>query len=242
VTVGLLPAGTRVVLLDIEGTTTPVAFVYDVLFPYARARVRDWLAARSSSDPVLREVVDGLRAEVEAEGGRLDDGDRELEAAVARVFALMDQDRKSRALKTLQGRIWEEGYAQGTLRGEVYPDVPAALERWTASGARVGIFSSGSVLAQTLLFRYSTAGDLTPLLRWHFDTAVGPKKDPASYGRIAGAVGVAPGAILFVSDTEMELDAARTAGLGTRLCVRPPAQLPNRSSHVVVTTFDDVAR
>ncbi len=140
----------------------------------------------------------------------------------------MDQDRKSRALKTLQGSIWEEGYAQGTLRGEVYPDVPAALERWTATGARVGIFSSGSVLAQTLLFRYSTAGDLTPLLRWHFDTSVGPKVDPASYGRIAGAVGVAPAAILFVSDTEKELDAARTAGLETRLCVRPPAQPPNR--------------
>jgi enolase-phosphatase E1 len=242
VTGGLLPAGTRVVLLDIEGTTTPVAFVYDVLFPYARARVRDWLAARSPSDPGLREVVDGLRAEVEAEGGRLDDGDRELEAAVARVVALMDQDRKSRALKTLQGRIWEEGYAAGTLRGEVYPDVPGALERWTASGARVGIFSSGSVLAQTLLFRYSTAGDLTPLLRWHFDTAVGPKVDPASYGRIAGAVGVAPAAILFVSDTEKELDAARTAGLESRLCVRPPALPPNRSSHVVVTTFDDLAR
>jgi enolase-phosphatase E1 len=234
VTAGL-PAGTRVVLLDVEGTTTPVAFVYDVLFPYARARVRDWLAARWSSDPGLREVVDGLRAEVEAEGGRLDEGDRELEAAVARVLTLMDQDRKSRALKTLQGRIWEEGYAQGTLRGEVYPDVPAALERWTASGARAGIFSSGSVLAQTLLFRYSTAGDLTPFLRWHFDTAVGPKVDPASYGRIAGAV-------LFVSDTEKELDAARAAGLGTRLCVRAPAQLPNRSSHVAVTTFDDLAR
>ena len=125
----------------------------------------------------------------------------------------MDRDRKSTPLKTLQGKIWEEGYQRGELVGEVFADVPPALSRWHAQGAPVGIFSSGSVLAQQLLFRHSSAGDLTPFLRWHFDTTTGKKADSDSYRRIAAAMNMTPQAIVFVSDIVAELDAARDAGL-----------------------------
>jgi len=228
------------VLLDIEGTTTPIAFVHDVLFPHARARVREWLAARLQSDPEAIEIVDGLRREYDAESAGGDALPWDLDAVVARVYALMDQDRKSHALKQLQGRIWQDGYASGALESNVYPDVPAALARWTGAGLTVGIFSSGSVLAQRLLFAHSDAGDLTPFLRWHFDTSVGAKVDAGSYRRIAAAVGVDAGDILFVSDVVRELEAAREAGLRTTLCVRPPAGRPATSGHAAIASFDEL--
>ena len=143
----------------------------------------------------------------------------------------MDRDRKSGPLKALQGRIWEQGYRDGELKGEVYPDVPAAFARWTADGVRIGIFSSGSVLAQQLLFANSTAGDLSRFLSCHFDTGVGAKGEAGSYRRIVEALGVAAARILFVSDVVKELDAAREAGLRTLLCVRPPASAPTSSTH-----------
>ena len=153
----------------------------------------------------------------------------------------MDQDSKDPALKEVQGRIWEEGYLSGELRGEVFDDVPRSLERWRREGVGAGIFSSGSVLAQKLLFRHSTAGDLTPFLRWHFDTAVGPKVDPESYCRIASAMGMPPADITFVSDVVRELDAAQTAGFRTALTVRPgnPAQ-PLPHGHAVIHSLDEV--
>jgi enolase-phosphatase E1 len=240
-------AGVRIVLLDIEGTTTPIAFVHDVLFPFARDRVRSWLAARPSSDPERLEVVEGLRAEQAADpewqqsdahaGGTIDE---ELDATVSYVHWLMDRDRKSRALKILQGRIWQDGYQRGELKGEVYPDVPAALVRWRTAGLDAGIFSSGSVLAQKLLFAHSGAGDLTPLLRWHFDTAVGAKIEAASYRRIVAAAGAEPAQVLFISDVVKELDAAREAGLQTLLCVRPPAVPPLAATHPIVHTLDEL--
>jgi enolase-phosphatase E1 len=234
---GLRSAGIVVVLLDIEGTTTPIAFVHDVLFPFARARARAWFAERDPSDPDVQEVVNGLRQELDAECSMVDTGSWTVEATLSHLFALMDQDRKSPALKNLQGKIWQEGYRSGALSGEVYADVPGALERWTAAGVQVGIFSSGSVLAQKLLFGHSNAGDLTRFLRWHFDTSAGPKIDAASYRRIVGALGVRADQVLFISDVARELDAARDAGLQTLLCARDP--LPP-ASHAVITTFDDV--
>ena len=162
VTTSLRDAGIRIVLLDIEGTTTPIAFVHDVLFPFARARVRDWLLARPFAGAEVQEIAAGLRHEYDAEtaGAQSPQSSREwhLDEVVGRVYALMDQDRKSTALKLLQGKIWQEGYASGALTSDVYADVPAALARWTRAGIGVGIFSSGSVLAQQLLFRHSTAG------------------------------------------------------------------------------------
>jgi enolase-phosphatase E1 len=218
----------QAVLLDIEGTTTPIAFVYEVLFPYVRRRLKASVEHLAAS-PEHAAVFDRLRAEHAAD---LTAGepvplwaDEPAAARVASILKylewLMDRDRKSTALKSLQGIIWEDGYRRGELVGQVFPDVPAALERWHERGIAVGIFSSGSVLAQQLLFRHSSAGDLTPRLRWHFDTTTGAKGDPESYRRIAARMGVPPGAVLFVSDVTAELDAARTAGMQTRLAIRP---------------------
>ena len=151
----------------------------------------------------------------------------------------MDRDRKSPALKALQGRIWDEGYQAGQLRGQVYPDVPRALARWRAQGRDVAIFSSGSVLAQKLLFSRSDAGDLTPFLRAYFDTTTGAKGDAESYRKIARALGQEPHAVLFLSDVTAELDAARAAEMATGLCVRE-AGLPSSAHHPLVRSFDEV--
>ena len=232
-TSGLRAAGIRLVLLDIEGTTTPIAFVHEVLFPFARARIPAWFAARSASDPEVREIADGVREEAGSA----------LEPVVPQLLAFMDEDRKSRPLKTLQGKIWQSGYERGELKGEVYADVPDALSRWSREGIEIGIFSSGSVLAQKLLFGHSTAGDLTPFIRWHFDTAVGPKHQSSSYARIADATGYHPPEILFVSDVDKELDAARDAGMQTRWCLRPPSAVPPAtpgSSHEVIRALDEI--
>ncbi|MGH9311773.1 MAG: acireductone synthase [Vicinamibacterales bacterium] len=247
-TFSLAAAGVGVVLLDIEGTTTPIEFVHRTLFAFARTRVRDYLAARTPHAEIDA-ALDGLREEHAADVAagqspppwRDDPADARLESVAVYVGWLIDRDRKSRWLKELQGRIWEEGYLRGALRGEVYPDVPAALRRWTAAGVRVGIFSSGSVLAQKLLFAHSTAGDLTPLLRWHFDTAVGPKTEAASYLRIAEQVSSPPDRLLFISDVTKEIDAARAAGFQTLLCVRPPAAPPvNADTYPIVRTFEEI--
>jgi enolase-phosphatase E1 len=225
-----------VILLDIEGTTTPVAFVTEVLFPYVRTRLRSHLVAHANA-PGYASIVAGLRDEHAAvvRAGETvplwtDDPSTRLDASLSFVEWLMDRDRKSTALKELQGRIWEDGYRRGDLVGQVFPDVLAALQRWQQQGVSVGIFSSGSVMAQQLLFRHSTAGDLTRFLRWHFDTHVGPKTDPASYVRIAVFVGISAGNILFLSDAIKELDAARRAGMQVRLVVRP-GNLPVLSRH-----------
>ena len=213
----LSAAGIRVVLLDIEGTTTPIAFVHDVLFPYARARIAQYLADASSDDADIVQILDGLRDEHAGDVAR---GEDPPAPPVEYALWLMDRDRKSGPLKALQGKIWQHGYATGELKGEVYPDVAPALAAWTAAGVRVGIFSSGSVLAQKLLFSTTPAGDLTRFLSWHFDTAVGPKQQPESYRAIARTIGIPPTEILFISDSEPELDAARGAGMHTHLSVR----------------------
>ena len=249
----LRAAGIDVVLLDIEGTTTPISFVHDVLFPYARARVQSYLDETAASDPEIRHIVEDLRAELPASGfplpagnparesRKLEAGSWELEAdLVAYVHWLMDRDRKSGPLKALQGRIWEQGYLTGELKGAVYPDVRAAFARWTAAGVSVAIFSSGSVLAQKLLFAHSTAGDLSPHLSGYFDTGVGAKGDASSYRRIAEALKVTPSCILFLSDVTKELDAAREAGMQTLLCVRPPAPVPLSYPHGIVESFNSI--
>jgi enolase-phosphatase E1 len=248
VSISLHAAGVRVVLLDIEGTTTPIVFVHDVLFPYARARTRSYLEETPASDPTLDNAIAGLREEHAHDAASGESVPpligatprEELDSLSRYVHWLMDRDRKSTPLKMLQGRIWERGYASGELKGEVYPDVPGALDRWTASGVGVGIFSSGSVLAQKLLFANTGAGDLTRLLRWHFDTAVGAKVDAASYRAITEALSTPSARVLFVSDVVRELDAARAAGVQTALCVRAPANLPGAPDHPVVTSFDEI--
>lgn len=226
------------ILLDIEGTTTPVAFVHQVLFPYARARVHDHLSERD---------VVALRSEYSSEsfqpGLPLWNAADDAASAEAYVHWLMDRDRKSTALKELQGRIWEAGYRAGALqgKGEVYPDVRPALERWRKAGKEIAIFSSGSVQAQRNLFVNTTAGDLSPFLSAYFDTTTGSKREAGSYGRIAAALRRAPHDVLFISDLTAELDAARRAGMRTTLCVRGGGVAISSGDHPRIRSFDELA-
>lgn len=237
----------RALLLDIEGTTTPVEFVSQVLFPYARAHVKEFLERhRGAAD--LRADIARLRTEHAVDAGcqadlpawRADSVEAEVEAAVAYVRWLMDRDRKSTGLKALQGRIWEAGYRAGELRGQVFADVPAALGRWRGQKKEIGIFSSGSVLAQRLLFATTPAGDLTGFIGAYFDTTTGPKTEAESYRRIAATLGLVPSSILFLSDVAHELDAARVAGMQTALCVRSGDPGAAGPSHPVIRSFNEV--
>ena len=213
-----------------------------MLFPYARARVHDYLE-QHAGDPGVRADIALLRAEHAAESPRAPD----LPTAwnpEAYVYWLMDRDRKSTGLKALQGRIWEAGYRAGELqgKGEVYPDVRPALERWHGAGKTIAIFSSGSVQAQRNLFANTAAGDLTPFLSGYFDTTTGPKREAASYRQIAAALRHPVSAVLFISDVTAELDAARAAGMRTVLCARGPA-LPDDSAtdHPRIRSFAELA-
>ncbi|MES1255660.1 MAG: acireductone synthase [Acidobacteriota bacterium] len=240
-TISLSAQGLRAILLDIEGTTTPMAFVHDVLFPFARAHVSGFLRRRGDTASVRRAVA-RLEEECAADQAA---GAAPPALVLDYVYWLMDRDRKSTGLKALQGLVWQEGFEAGTLRGRVYPDVPPALARWSTRGFEVDIYSSGSVLAQRLLFGTTPVGDLTTFLTRYFDTQIGPKGDPDSYRRIAGEIDMEPAAILFVSDVETELDAAHGAGLHTALCVRSDTDAeagaePRATAHAVVRTFDDI--
>jgi enolase-phosphatase E1 len=216
------------ILMDIEGTTTPIAFVHEVLFPFARARVKDYLEKNYEVETVQKDLIQ-LRGEQREDQAanrnppslKTGSVQEAIDSIVSYVFWLMDQDRKSTGLKALQGRIWQEGYAAGELQSEVFPEVAPALVGWHTAGFRLSIFSSGSVLAQKLLFAHTKAGDLTKFLDCYFDTATGSKSDARSYRDIATALQQAPEQILFISDVLAELDAARTAGMKTLLCVRP---------------------
>ena len=233
----------RAVILDIEGTTTPIAFVTKTLFPYARRHVRSFLDhdGDASSDVIGRLHAERAHEADPASPPWSDDSPAAQRAsAIAYVGWLMDRDRKSPALKELQGRIWESGYRSGELVGEVFADVPSALERWQRDGIGAGIFSSGSVLAQKLLFGHSSAGDLTRYLRWYFDTGIGAKGDPESYARIALHIATPPEDVLFVSDVLRELDAARTAGMQTAMSMRPGNAPQPAHDHRVVGSLDEL--
>jgi enolase-phosphatase E1 len=220
----------HVYLLDIEGTVAPISLVSEQLFPYARTHFSDFLK-RHIEDPAVRADLVLLAEENEAEASpgvpRLPnvkitgyvDGPRFRLDALVYLIWLMDRDRKSTALKSLQGKVWKAGFESGQLKGTLFADVPAAFERWAKNG-KVAIYSSGSVEAQELLFRHSTYGDLTPLITSYFDTRIGPKSETGSYSAIASKLGVAPGEVMFFSDVVRELDAARDAACRTRLVIR----------------------
>jgi len=215
-----------------------VDFVYGTLFPFARERARRFLE-ETWADGDTRADVAALGQERAKETGE-PPGWREEPASVASyVLWLMDQDRKSTSLKSLQGRIWEDGYERGELRGLVYDDVPRALERWRRQGSRIAIFSSGSVLAQRLLFAHSSAGDLSGFIDGYFDTTIGPKREAGSYRKIAAALGLAAGDVLFVSDVGAESDAAAEAGMATALALRGDAPSPS-TAHRIVRSFDEL--
>jgi enolase-phosphatase E1 len=223
VTVRLGARGVGCVLLDIEGTTTPISFVHEVLFGFAREHLDEYLRAERDS-PEVREAARRLTAEHAEDISRGESPPpRETGGAWLNQYVrwLMDRDRKSPGLKLLQGLIWERGYRAGLLRGQVFPDVPEAIRRWRDAGIGVAIYSSGSELAQRRLFESIDGCDLTPFISAFFDTAVGAKIASDSYRAIARALDRDPGSILFVSDVVTELTAARGAGLQVLLSIRP---------------------
>ncbi len=242
----------KLYLLDIEGTVAPISLVTGQLFPYAEAHCGEFLRDRID-DPGVREDLMLLAQENRAETDpslpcRLPNVRWPVQVTETRfqidaymyLLWLMDRDRKSTALKSLQGKIWKVGFESGELKGTLFADVPEALARWAAQG-KVAIYSSGSVEAQQLLFRYSNYGDLTAQISGYFDTRTGPKKESASYAAIAVAMGVAPGEAIFFSDVVAELDAAREAGLATRLAVREGnAAVEDGHGHPTVESFNAI--
>jgi enolase-phosphatase E1 len=193
------------VVFDIEGTIGDLAFVRQVLFPYARARTASHLE-RHWGDLEVQEIVEAAR---QASGKPL----ASASAAAGQFLEWIDLDKKITPLKALQGILWREGYEAKELVAHLYDDAVAAFDRWSRQGHRLYIYSSGSIDAQKLYLRYSSAGDLTPLFSGYFDTTTGPKADAASYGKIASAIGAAPTSIVFFSDSVAEVTAAMQAQL-----------------------------
>lgn len=220
----------KAILTDIEGTTSAVSFVFDVLFPFAVEHLPDFVRSHAS-EPAVAAQLDAVRAE-----------SGEAQADVERVIAILLEwiaaDRKATPLKALQGMVWEQGYRAGQLKGHVYADAVEALRQWHAAGYALYVYSSGSIQAQKLIFGCSEAGDLTPLFSGYFDTTSGGKREAASYARIAAAIGRPAGEILFLSDVVQELDAAQAAGMATCGLARDGGEL---GGHLTVTSFAAIA-
>lgn len=204
----------KAIITDIEGTTSSISFVQDVLFPYARAHIADFIR-RYESTPQVEALLEDARTEVGA--------DLTTEQLIDQFIEWIDADKKVTPLKSLQGMIWESGYQQGGFKGHIYPDAAERLKAWKAQGLDLYIYSSGSVYAQKLLFAHTEYGDLTPLFSGYFDTHIGAKRDPQSYRNIAEQLAVPAEELLFLSDIKEELDAARVAGLSTIWLVRDGA-------------------
>jgi enolase-phosphatase E1 len=220
----------RAVVTDIEGTTTSLSFVKDILFPYAREHLPQFVQERAN-EPAVAELLSEARNVMEQP--------QATDAEV--VFCLqrwIDEDRKVTALKALQGLMWDEGYRRGDFRGHVFSDAAGYLARWHQAGIKLYVFSSGSVRAQKLLFGYSDFGDLTALFSGYFDTTTGAKGDPDSYRQIASEIRLVPEEILFLSDVAAELDAAAAAGMFTCQLVRPGTQ--NAKNHHHAENFSQV--
>lgn len=225
----------RCILLDIEGTIIPAAFVKDVLFPYAKKHMASYLHTHRA-DQVAHQWATVCQETIAQESG--------VRLSYENLAGILNQwiegDRKHQGLKALQGMIWEEGYRTGAFAPDLYDDVAPSLRRWRQDGLELALYSSGSEQAQRLLLGHTTDGDLTPLFSYFFDTGIGSKKEPASYGRIADCLGFQPVEILFLSDVEPELDAAGVAGLQTTQVVRPGTSPGSR--HPVCSTFDELCR
>ncbi len=221
----------KAIVTDIEGTTTSISFVADVLFPYARQRIAQFVREHAQDADVAAEIT-AVRQHC-----------NEPDASVGRVGEILvswiDQDLKITPLKTLQGIIWRVGYEDGSLKGHLYPEVAACLRAWKASGVQLNVYSSGSEAAQKLLFGFSEAGDLTPLFTHFFDTRIGGKRESASYEHIKQTLGLPGEQILFLSDIVQELDAAAAAGVKTialdRQCIGE-----GFGAHPVVNSFDQI--
>jgi len=230
--------GGQGILLDVEGTTSSIAFVYDVLFAYAKEHIAAFLEDHAEV-PAVSEAALQLAAETDS-AGRLDTPAGRT-AIVLAAIDLMNRDIKSTPLKALQGMIWRRGFESGRLTAHVFDDVPPVLARWADSGLDVRIYSSGSIEAQKLFFSHTAAGDLTGHLRGHYDTTTGPKREQASYAAIAADMQLAPRQILFISDVGAELDAARAAGMATAAAIRPGNRpLESLYDHEAVESFAEI--
>jgi len=222
----------RAIVTDIEGTTSAITFVRDVLFPYARKRLPAFVETHADRPDVQHWLHEAAK-----EAGFIEASRQEV---IELLLRWIDEDRKSTALKALQGMIWKAGYEAGDYVAHIYPEVADRLRQWRADGLRLYVYSSGSVPAQQLFFRHCEAGDLTPLFAGYFDTETGPKRDSESYRRIAATTGEQPQHMLFLSDIVEELDAAREAGFQTGWLVRPPLEPPARPRHPVFADFDAI--
>jgi len=210
--------GIQWILTDIEGTTTEVSFVYDILFPYFRAHMDQWKTVDSAP---MNDVLEQTRLLViEEQSINL----TSKEALFEQLRQWSIEDRKVTPLKTFQGMVWEQGFKSGAIKGHMYPDVKPALERWLDGGLKLAIFSSGSIAAQKQLFGFSTEGDLTPYFSAYFDTTTGMKRDEQTYQLIVQQLNAPSNSVLFLSDIYQELEAANAAGLRTMQLVRPGTQ------------------
>ena len=221
----------RAIVTDIEGTTSSLSFVKEVLFPYARQRMQAFVRVQAAQPAVRSQLL----AVSEAVGRPLSEDE-----AITQLVRWIDEDKKITPLKALQGMIWETGYRHGDFQGHVYDDAVLGLREWKERGLALYVYSSGSVYAQKLLFGFSTHGDLTPLFSGYYDTTIGTKREATAYRNISQDIGIAPGEILFLSDIREELDAAQTAGLQTYWLVRDGA-LPVNPSHPVARNFAELA-
>lgn len=202
----------RAIITDIEGTTSRISFVTDILFPYAAAHLPGFIRQHQQLPAVVSELaqVRKLMAEPEAD----------LECCITQLLAWLAADQKVTPLKTLQGMVWAEGYQSGAFTGHIYADVAAKLADWHSQGIKLYVYSSGSVAAQKLLFQYSDAGDITPLFSGYFDTRIGAKRDVSAYAAILQQLQLPPRQVLFLSDVTAELDAASELGISTVQLIR----------------------
>lgn len=223
----------RAILTDIEGTTSSISFVKDVLFPYAREHLRAFVETHAD-DLEVRHWLD----EAAREAGLVANN---TAAIIAALLHWIDIDRKATPLKALQGMIWKDGYTSGAYRAHMYPDVAGCLRTWHEQGIGLYVYSSGSVPAQKLLFGYSEAGDLSNLFSGWFDTRVGHKREAASYRAITEAIDLPAADILFLSDIIEELDAAAEADMQTTQLCRPPTTCPIGGRHPCVTDFQAIS-
>ncbi|MFK2875585.1 acireductone synthase [Rhodanobacter hydrolyticus] len=222
----------RAIVTDIEGTTSSISFVKDVLFPYARKRLPAFVETHADRPEVQHWLHEAAKEANYIEASRKE--------VIDLLLRWIDEDRKFTALKALQGMIWQEGYEAGDYRAHVYPEVAAQLRAWRAKGLHLYVYSSGSVPAQKLFFGHSESGDLTTLFAGYFDTETGPKREQDSYEKIAGAIGEQPQHLLFLSDIVEELDAARAAGFQTGWLLRPPQAIPTEPRHPAYADFDAI--
>ncbi|MCI0412227.1 acireductone synthase [bacterium] len=219
------------ILCDIEGTTTSLSFVHNILFPLSYECLEGFVRRFWNSDQIQQEIA-LIRHQISKEDAGPDE-------VIAVLRSWIHEDRKETALKSVQGKIWKDAFESGQIRGHVYPDVPPNFHKWNDSGTKICIFSSGSTKAQKLIFQYSEAGDLSKFVSAYFDTNTGPKKETFSYQRIASQLTLPAENILFLSDVEAELDAARAAKMLTTQVLREGVT-PNLSGHPTVSSFDEI--